>query len=359
MINVTKPFLPPREEYQKYIDDIWKRNWLTNDGPLLNELELKLKEYLGLSHFLFVSNGTLALQIAIRALELKGEIITTPFSFVATTTSIVWEDNVPVFVDIDKDTFNIDPAKIEAAITENTVAILATHVYGNPCDIDEIDRIAKKHNLKVIYDAAHCFGTKYKGKSVFTYGDISVTSFHATKLYHTVEGGGIFTNSPELTKRCARLRNFGFATYESFEGIGTNAKNCEFHAAMGLCNLKYINDILAKRKQCSDAYDSMLKNLDVQRLSVNKDAEFNYAYYPIVFSSEEEMLRSKKVLEDNHVSTRRYFYPTLSKLEYVKPYPTPIADDIACRVICLPLYHDLSTEEVFMISRLLLRTQNY
>src|SRR5690606_18072879 len=220
MIPVTKPFLPPQEEYEKYLDGIWKREWLTNNGPLVNELELQLKEYLGLKHILYVSNGTIALQMAIKALELKGEIITTQFSFVATTSSIVWEGCKPVFVDIDQATLNIDPSKIEAAITSETSGILATHVYGNPCDIEAIQAIADKHGLKVIYDAAHCFGTKYKGRSVFEYGDISTTSFHATKLFHTIEGGAVFTKDPEVLKKLSFLRNFGHNGPEKYEGVG-------------------------------------------------------------------------------------------------------------------------------------------
>lgn len=359
MIHVTKPFLPPRDEYQRYVDEIWKRNWLTNDGPLLNELELRIKDYLGVNHFLFINNGTIALQIAIRALDLRGEIITTPFSFVATTSSIVWENCQPVFVDIDRNTMNIDHTLIEAAINKNTVAILATHVYGNPCEITAIEEIAAKHNLKVIYDAAHCFGVKYKGKSVFSYGDISITSFHATKLFHTVEGGGIFASTPDLTKRSARLRSFGFATYETFDGIGTNGKNSEFHSAMGLCNLKYIDEILRKRKEIYDTYNGFLDGLRAQRPVITAGTEYNHSYYPLVFESEEVMLKMKQALEDNKVGTRRYFYPVLSSLDYVKPYPTPVADDISPRVLCMPVYHDLSKEEIQMICRILLRTQNY
>jgi dTDP-4-amino-4,6-dideoxygalactose transaminase len=210
MIPVTKPFLPTEKEFKAYVKSIWERQWLTNNGPLVNALELKLKEYLGLDHLLYVTNGTVALQLAIKALDLSGEIITTPFSFVATTSSIVWQGCQPVFVDIDAETFNIDPGKIEAAITPKTSAILATHVFGNPCDIDAIKKIADKHGLKVIYDAAHCFGTRYKNKSVFDYGDISVTSFHATKLFHTIEGGAVFTKRPDLLKKMAIMRNFGY-----------------------------------------------------------------------------------------------------------------------------------------------------
>jgi dTDP-4-amino-4,6-dideoxygalactose transaminase len=260
MIPVTKPFLPPLEEYSKLVEDIWQRQWLTNNGPLVNELELKLKDYLNIDHLLFVSNGTIALQLAIKALGLSGEIITTPFSYVATTSSIVWEGCKPIFVDIDEKSLNIDPKKIEQAITQETTAILATHVYGNPCDIDAIDAIAEKHDLKVIYDAAHCFGTTYKNKSIFLYGDISTTSFHATKLFHTTEGGAVFTKDPELLKIMSYMRNFGHDGPEKFQGLGINAKNSEFHAAMGLVNLKHIPAILDKRKELSLYYNKKLEN---------------------------------------------------------------------------------------------------
>ena len=359
MIYITRPFLPPQKEYDKYLDGIWKRNWLTNDGPLVNELELKLKEYLQLDHLLYIANGTIALQLAVKALDPKGEIITTPFSFVATTSSIVWESCTPVFADIDKQSFNISPASIEKLITKDTVAILATHVYGNPCDIDAIEKIAIRHKLKVIYDAAHCFGTKYKGRSVFSYGDISITSFHSTKLFHTVEGGAVFTNSPELTKKMALLRNFGFSGPEKFESVGINGKNSEFHAAMGLCNLKYVDEILKKRKECSLYYDNKLLNLRVKRPVINPLAEFNYSYYPVLFHSEKELLKAKEELESNRISTRRYFYPPLSALDYVKKCHTPVTDSISKRILCLPLYYDLSFEEIDFISRILLRSQKY
>jgi len=358
MINVTKPFLPPKEEYNKYLDGIWKREWLTNNGPLVNELELKLKEYLKLPHLLFVSNGTIAIQIAIKALDLKGEIITTPFSYVATTSSIVWEGCEPVFVDIDEETLNIDPKKIEAAITPQTSAILATHVFGNPCDVDAIEAIAQKHNLKVIYDAAHCFGTSLRGESLFKFGDISTTSFHATKLYHTIEGGAIITQSPQLLKVMAYQRNFGHAGPEKFDGLGVNGKNSEFHAAMGLVNLSYINDILESRKKVCDYYDHKLKGLRKMRPKLHPDCSYNYAYYPIVMESEEILLRSVEKLNAQWIFPRRYFYPSLSSLPYVKPQQTPITDDISKRILCLPLYYDLSFEEVDLISRILLRVQN-
>jgi dTDP-4-amino-4,6-dideoxygalactose transaminase len=358
MINVTKPNLPPLEQYMSYLQGIWDRSWLTNNGPLVNQLELQLKEYLGVDHMLFLNNGTIALQIAIKALDLKGEIITTPFSFVATTSSIVWEGCKPVFVDIDEHTFNIDPAKIEAAITDQTSAILATHVFGNPCDIDAIDKIAKKHNLKVIYDGAHCFGSQYKGKSVFVYGDITTTSFHATKLYHTIEGGAVFCNDPELLKTMAYLRNFGYNGPEDFAMIGINGKNSEFHAAMGLANLQYINQILESRKIQSGFYDQMLSGLDVQYVAIQSDSVFNYSYYPVVFRSEEALLKAVEALNVNRVSPRRYFYPSLNQLNYVDEQKCPISEDISRRILCLPLYFDLTKEEIDYVCRILLRVQN-
>lgn len=359
MIPVTKPFLPPIEEYQSLVAGIWQRQWLTNNGPLVNELELKLKEYLGVEHLLYLNNGTIALQIAIKALGLSGEIITTPFSYVATTSSIVWEGCTPVFVDIDEKSLNINPNKIEEAITPQTTAILATHVYGNPCDIEAIQKIADKHNLKVIYDAAHCFGTKYKGRSIFEYGDVSTTSFHATKLFHTIEGGAVFTKDPEVLKRMAYMRNFGHDGPEQFFGLGINGKNSEFHAAMGLVNLKYVNDILQKRKELSLYYNQKLKGLHKQSPQLLENSDFNFAYYPIVLPSEEILLKMVKTLNDNWVYPRRYFYPSLHHLNYVEAtHSLQVSDEISKRVLCLPLYQTLSFEEIDFVARLMLRVQN-
>ncbi len=358
MIPVTKPFLPPIEEYQNYISGIWNRNCLTNNGPLVNDLEMKLKDYLEIPHILFVTNGTIALQIAIRALQLKGEIITTPFSYVATTSSIMWEECKPVFVDIDFETFNIDPYKIEDAITKKTCAILATHVYGNPCNIDAIQAIAEKHNLKVIYDAAHCFGTKFKKKSVFEFGDISITSFHATKLFHTVEGGALFSSNPELIRKMSSLRNFGHKGYDNFDEIGINGKNSEFHAAMGLANLKYVNVILSSRREQSLQYDKWLKRRNIQLLSINKDAEFNYAYYPVLFDSEEINLKVIEALEGYNIQARRYFNPSLNTIEIFNSSRLVISESVSKRVLCLPLYYGLFVEEIDFICRIILRTLN-
>lgn len=358
MIPVTKPFLPNSVLYKQYIDEIFERNWLTNNGPLVNELELKLKNYLSLKHLLLVSNGTMALQLAIKALDLKGEIITTPFSYVASTSSIVWEGCKPIFVDILPDKFTIDPAKIEAAITPETSAILATHIYGVPCEIDEIQKIADKHGLKVIYDGAHAFGVKYKGKSVFEYGDISTCSFHATKIFHTVEGGMVATKDPELLKKLALFRNFGHEGFDQYNGVGINAKNSEFHAAMGLSVLPEIAKLLESRKKQSLLYREMLAELEVQFIEEKDVEEYNHAYFPIVFKSEEDLLKSQKKLGDVSVGSRRYFFPSLNQLDYTDGV-CPISEDISRRILCLPLYHTLKESEQILITRILLRAQNY
>ncbi len=359
MIPVTKPFLPPQAEYEQMLNGIWQRQWLTNMGPLASDLEMKLKSHLGVNHLLFVTNGTVALQMAIKALDLKGEIITTPFSFVATTSSIVWEGCTPVFVDIDQDTLNIDATKIEAAITDQTAAILATHVYGNPCDVEAIEQIAKKHNLKVIYDGAHAFGVQLNGRSIFEYGDISTCSLHATKLYHSIEGGLVITKDAELLKKLARMRNFGIAGFDSFSDLGLNGKNSEFHAAMGLVNLKHMLEIGDKRKVLTNRYDQNLRTLQALRPMWHPQSENNAAYYPVVLESEELLLKIIDGLRVAEIGTRRYFYPSLaSALPYLSPQEFKVTDDLSRRVLCLPLYYDLTLEEVDLICRKILRIQN-
>jgi len=359
MIPVTKPFLPAEKDFRDYVKGIWQRQWLTNNGPLVNSLELKLKEYLDLKYLLYVSNGTIALQIAIKALDLQGEIITTPFSFVATTSAITWQGCKPVFVDIDPNTLNIDSEKIEAAITPNTTAILATHVFGNPCNIYAIQAIANKHKLKVIFDAAHAFGVRYKGHSIFEYGDVSTVSFHSTKLYHSIEGGAVFTRNPDVLRKMALMRNFGYADVDTFSEQGINAKNSEFHAAMGLCNLKYVEKILQRRKYLSQQYKLRLKGFNVQFQHIDNPDDYNYAYFPVIFPSEELMLECKAALELEQIYSRRYFYPSLSSLPYVDQVSMPICDSIASRILCLPLYHTLTTAELDLICRVLLRTQRF
>jgi dTDP-4-amino-4,6-dideoxygalactose transaminase len=350
MIPVTKSFLPPIEDYIQYLEKIWDSNQLTNHGPLVQELEAKLKDYLSVKHLFFVSNGTVALQIAIKALDLHGEIITTPFSYVATTSTIVWEGCQPVFVDIDPQTLCIDPNLIEAAITDKTCAILATHVYGIPCDVDRIRAIAHKHGLKVIYDAAHTFGGKYKSKSIVSYGDIAVLSFHATKIFHSVEGGAIITDDDEMAHRISYMRNFGHKGQEDFWGLGINGKNSEFHAAMGLSNLPYIESIITSRQRVSGSYDNFLTNSKLLKPNLPEETDYNYAYYPVIFKDEEKLLRAKDKLNALDVYPRRYFYPSLNKLPFINHQTMVLAERFSNCILCLPLYPDLLQEEVYLIA---------
>lgn len=344
MIQVTKPFFPPEEEYQELLHEIWKNGWITNNGPFVKALEEKLKNYLKVKNILYVGNGTIALQIAIKALELEGEIITTPFSYVATSSSIVWENCTPVFADIDPDTFNIDPSEIERKITSRTTAILATHVFGNPCDVEQIRNIANDYNLKVIYDAAHCFGTSYKGSSIFNWGDISTASFHATKIYHTVEGGAVFSENEKLIKKMSFMRNFGHNGPAKFKGVGINGKNSELHAAMGVLNLKYIESILERRKDQYYKYQKGLKECEVQFQNIQPNASINYSYFPVLFKDEKQLLEIIDALKTELIFPRRYFYPSLNKLNYTGG-KAPVSEDIASRILCIPLYHELSSSD--------------
>lgn len=337
-IFVTKSFLPPIDEYKNYIDRIWSDGQLTNNGPLIREFETNLKSYLDVDILHFVTNGTLALQLALRALDITdGEVITTPFSYVATTSAILWERCEPVYVDIDSKTLNIDPSKIEVAITSRTKAILAVHVFGNPCDIGAIEKIAKKHKLKVIYDAAHAFGVRYKGKPIFNYGDISICSFHATKLFHTIEGGCIVAKDRAVGEKIELLKRFGHHEDEHHQ-LGINAKASEFQAAMGLCNIKYIDDIINKRKGLSEEYNRLLPKTAMVP-GLQKSTAYNYSYYPIIFDSEDTALHVLAELSKSEIFPRRYFYPSLNTLPYLNTRDRcPISEDIATRILCLPLY---------------------
>lgn len=356
MINVTKSYLPPIEEYESYLKKIWANSWLTNQGPLVQELELKLKEYLDVKNLLFVSNGTIAIQLVIKAMELKGEIITTPFSYVATTTSILWENCTPVFADIENKSYCIDPSEIEKHITPNTSAILATHVYGYSCDVEKIEAIAKKYNLKVIYDGAHAFNVKVNGSSIFNYGDASTISFHATKLFHTIEGGAIITNDDELAKKLFLYRSFGHIG-DNYYSLGINGKNSEFHAAMGLCNLPRVNEIIDNRKQTVLLYNKLLSNSKITFPEAHPLQNINYSYYPVTFLSEETLLRVRQNLLDSKISTRRYFYPSLNNLPYINNQSScPVSENISKRVLCLPLYYDLEKENVEKISTVILNS---
>lgn len=354
MINVTKTFLPLLDEYVAVLRRAWDKAWITNNGELLLELEAKLTTFLGVRNLSFCSNGTIVLQMALKGLDITGEVITSPFSYVATTTSILWGNCMPVFVDIDPDTFCIDPSKIEGAITDRTRAIMATHVYGYPCDVEAIAGIAAKYGLKVIYDAAHAFGTQHAGRSLLTYGDVSTCSFHATKLFHTGEGGCIVTEDDELAKRLVLYRQFGHIGEEYFS-IGINGKNSEFHAAMGLCNLKYIPEIMARRREQWLNYASLLEGSGLQILDVDEEVGYNYSYFPAVFPSESILMQTIEALKARDIMPRRYFYPSLNTLPYVPYQPCPIAESIASRVICLPLFHDLTADDQEQIAAITLK----
>lgn len=356
MIPVTKTFFPPIEDYQARLKQIWENGWLTNNGQLENELAIKLEQYLGIPHIELVANGMLALQLAIRALDLKGEIITTPYSYVATANAIAWEGCTPVFVDIDEKTFCMAPELIEAAITEKTSAILATHVYGYPCNVDRIAEIARKHDLKVIYDAAHCFGVKLHGQSLLLHGDISMLSFHATKLFHTAEGGAVVCRDAEVSKRVYLMKKFGHLGEDDYIETGINAKMSELHAAMGLCNLPVIDQIIEKRRQIVTRYDELIKGSSLQRPELPEGVEYNYNYYPVFFSSHAAMMRARQDLRDQNIYPRRYFYPSLNTLPYLQQagYKScPNSESASMRVLCLPLYYDLQEEQIIKIAKVI------
>lgn len=348
-INVTKTFLPPLEEYNAYLEGIWARDQLTNQGPLVNNLENKLKKYLGVENFHFVTNGTLALLVAIEALGIRdGEIITTPFSYVATTGAILWERCKPVFVDISPDTLCIDVDKIEDAITPNTKAIMAVHVFGIPCEVEKIDALASRHNLKVIYDGAHAFGVELNGKSVLRYGDISTCSFHATKLFHTVEGGCVIAGDKDISDKIELIKRFGH-DYDNHLMLGINAKASELQAAMGLCNLKYIDEIIQRRKQASELYDKLLSS-EYTRPKAPRATKYNYAYYPVVFENERSLLHKFEELKKENIFPRRYFYPSLNKLPYIDDQQDcPTSEEIASKIACLPLYPDIPEDVISKI----------
>jgi len=341
MINVTKTYLPDIKKYQKYIEKIYKNNWVTNNGPLVQELEKRLEDYLGVKNLILVSNGTSALEIAYRTLDIKNFAITTPFSFVATTSSLVTNGIKPIFTDINSDTLTINEKKIKESITTNTSAIVSVHVFGNTCEVEEIDKIAKKHNLKTIYDASHAFGVKYKKRSILNHGDISTLSFHATKLFHTIEGGALILNDDTLVQKARELINFGIKNEETISGLGINAKMNEFEAAMGLCMLDEIDNIIDQRKIRWEFYKKELQNY-VQLQEIHQNIEYNYSYFPIIFENEESLLSVKNRLNKENIFPRRYFYPSLDTLYYIEPKQyMPISRDISRRILCLPLYPDL------------------
>ncbi|MCF8429452.1 MAG: DegT/DnrJ/EryC1/StrS family aminotransferase [Bacteroidia bacterium] len=355
MIPVTKSFLPPIEEYMAQVQRAYNNSWLTNRGELVKELEHNLSDHLELkdTQILCLNNGTIPLQIALKLLGNGGEIITTPFSYVATSAAIAWEGCKPIFVDIHPEYLTIDESKIEAAITPKTTCILATHVFGNPCNVEEIDRIAKKHNLKVIYDGAHSFGVKYKGKSIFEYGDVSTCSFHATKLFHTGEGGAIFTKDTSLFDKLFLSHTFGHIADDYYQ-VGINGKMSELSAAMGLAVLPSIEDILLKRKNNFLTYQIHL-NKHLKTTVLRPETDYNFSYTPIIFESEEILLKVKSSLESNNIFPRRYFYPSLNTISfYHSQNKMPVAESIASRVLCLPNFFELTNLEIENITQIIL-----
>lgn len=353
MINVTKTFFPPLEEYQHQLQRIWTNQWLTNRGELVLELEEKLKNYLSVDHILVTNNGTIPIQIALKLLGNGGEIITTPFSYVATSAAIVWEHCTPVFVDIHPEYLTIDETKIEAVISEKTTAILATHVFGNPCHVEAIEAIAKKYNLKVIYDAAHAFGVTYNGTAIFEYGDISTCSFHATKLFHTGEGGALFTKDTKLQHQLFYSHNFGHDGPLAFHGLGINGKISELQAAMGLAVLPHMETILVARKRVVDFYNQNLDFSQIQALKIRQNTVWNYSYYPVIFKDEVTLLQVQKALNEDQIFPRRYFYPSLNTIPYVASVSMPISERIASRILCLPLYVELQQNDIQKIVSIL------
>lgn len=353
-IYVTMPTLAPLEEVNELMKGIWESGIMTHNGPLVQRFEKECAEYHGAPNLVTCVNGTMGLQMAIRALRLKGEIITTPFTFIATINSILWEGCTPVFVDIDPETLCIDPKKIEEKITYHTVCIMPVHVFGNCCDIEAIDSIAKKHNLKVIYDACHSVGVKYKGQSIFNYGDISVTSFHATKMLNTTEGGACFTLDKELDEKLRRIRFFGFENHTDIVEDGTNTKMTEVHAAVGLANLKYLDAALADRKRKYALYkEALSKDKSLKFQKINEGC--NYSYFPVIFKDEETLHEVQAKLNANHIFPRRYFYPSVNTFSRLVPYtPMPVSEDIASRILCLPLYYTLSEQDIQRIIDIIL-----
>lgn len=359
-INVTRSSMPSYEEYCEAIKPIFESRHLTNMGPLHNEFMEKVGTYLGVDNVSLFTNGHLALCIAIRALGLKGEVITTPFTFASTTHAIVDCGLTPVFCDINPDTYTMDADKIEALITDKTSAIMPVHVYGNVCDVEKIDKIAKKHNLKVIYDAAHVFGVKIGDKGIGTFGDISMFSFHATKVFNTIEGGCLTYKDDSLTEKISSLRNFGITSPESVDYVGSNAKMNEFQSAMGICNLRHIDYELAKRKSAEEAYRARLNGIEgIKLCPIDKNVTKNYAYFPVVFDgykyNRDEVAQK---LSGNNIFARKYFYPITNEFSCYKGKfrgETPIAKKISENVLTLPMYADLTQEDVNLICDIILQ----
>lgn len=347
MLHVTKSYLPDLNEYVAYLEKIWASNHLTNDGPLLIELEKKLAEYLEVENLIFVGNGTIALQLALKAYNIVGDVITTPFSYCATTNSLIWENCNPIFADIDPHSLTVESAQIKSKLTSTTKAILTTHVYGNAGDLELQEELAYKSGIPLIYDGAHAFGVRYKGKSIFSYGDITTCSFHATKIFHTVEGGAVIVKDSNIADKIRELRSFGHKG-DVYLSAGINGKNSEFHAAMGLVNLTHFNEIKLHREKACAQYDIKLSH-KVARVQWNSEMSRNFSYYPIILSSENDLHQIMDHLKEADIYPRRYFYPSLNELPFVVSQSCPISEDISKRIICLPLSATISEDEINQI----------
>jgi len=354
---VTQPSLAPLDEYCRSLEQVWRTGILTHNGPLVQKLERELQKRFALSRVACVVNGTMAIQLAIRALDLQGEIITTPFTYVATSSAIIWERCKPVYVDIDPETLNIDASKIEPAISRRTSAILPVHTFSNPCDVDSIARLAKKHRLKVIYDGAHAMGVRYKDKPLLECGDISATSFHATKIFNTGEGGACITASKRLDARIRKLRFFGHDMTQKIKDNGLNGKMTELHAALGLCNLRYWNRVIRERRERYTLYLKLLEDLDFIRFQRFPEGSYNYSYMPVIFRTERKLLTIMRQLNARKIFPRRYFRPSLNKLHKSDP-KLPVAEDVARKVLCLPLYSGITAETIHTIARVFYTSSN-
>ena len=353
MLHVTKSFLPDLKEYVKYLEKIWDTHHLTNDGPFVKELECKLAEFLEVENFIFVTNGTIALQLAIKALKLSGNVLTTPFSYCATTNSLIWEGCNPIFVDIDPISLTVNSEQIKSFSEQNSITgILTTHVYGNCGDLKKQEIIAKEIGIPLIYDGAHAFGVKYKGKSIFNYGTVSTCSFHATKVFHTIEGGAVMTNDHKLADKIRGIRSFGHKNDDYFD-IGINGKNSEFHAAMGLVNFGHFSTINKHREISSSLYDSLLKE-PIIKYKYNAELDRNFSYYPIMFTSEELLLKVTEKLNNYQIYPRRYFYPSLNNLPTVTGNMCLNSEDISKRILCLPLSADITEGDITKISSIIM-----
>jgi len=347
-VYVTMPSLAPLEEYMDILKGVWERGILTHNGPLVQQFEKDVNAHFNIKQSVAVNNGTIALQMAIKALRLKGEIITSPFTWVATVSAIQWEGCTPIFVDVNPETLNMDPALIEAAITPQTVAIMPIHVFGNLCEMEAIEAIARRHGLKVIYDAAHAVGCNYKGRSALEFGDITATSYHATKILNTAEGGACIATDNELHEKLKRIRFFGHNDKKDIVEEGFNGKMTEVNAALGLANLKYIDDVLADRKTKYNYYKEALKEMPgITFQKIDDEASCNYSYMPVIFTSEAVMLRVEGELNKNSIFPRRYFYPSVNTYTNIVAYqPCPKSEDVSSRILCLPLYFTLSMETI-------------